>query len=234
MSIYSKVVNGAQVYYDDLENRWVRAIGPDARSWEARFGMDFTTAKELTVTYIDVGGGTSLISQGITAGDRALITTAQNENDSCEMQVVGTPFQLAAGRPLYLGAKVSISDATQSDFVFGLCSKDSNLIAAHAIALADDGVYFYKLDGGTTIYAAAEKSGTVSATACGTVMDTSKHIYEIFYDGVGSVSFYFDGSLVVKVASGYPTVVLSPSIGLAAGEAAAKTGLIEWMRCIQL
>jgi hypothetical protein len=234
MSIESKILCGAQVYYDDYENRWVRAIGPDVRSWEMRYGTDFTTAKEYTNTVIDVGAGTSLASQGITAGDRCLITTAQNENDSVELQVVGTPFQLAAGHPLYFGAKLSISDATQSDLFIGLASKDPNIIAAHAIALADDGVYFYKLDGGTVIYGAEEKSGTVAATACGTAMDISKHIYEIYYDGVGSVSFYFDGGLVVKASSGYPTVVLSPSVGLAAGAAAAKTGLIEWMRCIQL
>jgi hypothetical protein len=137
----------------------------------------------------------------------------ENENDSVELQVVGTPFQLAAGHPLYFGAKLSISDATQSDLFIGLASKDPNIIAAHAIALADDGVYFYKLDGGTVIYGAEEKSGTVAATACGTAMDISKHIYEIYYDGVGSVSFYFDGGLVVKASSGYPTVVLSPSVG---------------------
>jgi len=234
MSILSKFVNGNLVYYDDYDYRWVRAVGPDVRSWEMRFGTDFTTACEYTNTVIDVGAGTSLASQAITAGDRCLITTAQNENDSVELQVVGTPFALAAGHPLYFGAKVSISDATQSDFIVGLASKDTNMIAAHAIALADDGVYFYKLDGVTTIYGAEEKSGTVAATACGTAMDASKHIYEIFYDGVGAISFYFDGGLVVQASAGYPTAVLSPSIGLAAGAAAAKTGLVEWMRCIQL
>ena len=234
MSILSKHVNGNLVYYDGYDYRWVDAVGPDVRKWEMRFGTDFTTACEYTVTYIDVGAGTSLFSQGITAGDRALITTAQNENDSCELQVVGTPFQLASGHPLYFGAKVSISDATESDFIVGLASKDSNMIAAHAIAIADNGAYFYKLDGGTVIYGAYEKAGTVAATAAGTAMDTSKHIYEICYDGIGAISYYFDGSLVVQATSAYPTVVLSPSLGLAAGAAAAKTGLVEWMRCIQL
>lgn len=229
----SKFVNGYQVYYDDYEHRWVKAIGPAAREWEMRIGSDFTTAIEYTVTYIDVGAGTSLINQAITAGNRALVTTAQNENDSCEMQVVGTPFQIASQKPFYFGCKCAISDATQSDLFIGLASKDSNLIAAHAIALADDGVYFYKLDGGTSILAAAEKSGTVATAAVGTAMDTSKHIYEIMFDGT-NLNFYFDAGLVSTMTSGWPTVVLSPSFGLAAGAAAAKTADIEWMRCIQL
>jgi len=233
--IKSRMIGSSLVFYDDLDYRFVRAYGPDVRHWEMRYGSDFTTAKEYTVTYIDVGAGTSLFTQAVTAGDRCLITTAQNENDSCELQVVGTPFQLASGHPLYFGAKVSIADATQSDFLVGLASKDTNLIATHAVTIADDGVYFYKLDGVTAIYAAEEKAGTVAATAVGTAMDTSKHIYEIYWDGVGAISYYFDGGdPVVQATSGYPTVVLSPSLALAAGAAAAKTGLVEWMRCIQL
>jgi hypothetical protein len=229
----SKFVNGYQVYYDEYEHRWVKAFGPAAREWEMRIGTDFTTAIEYTVTYIDVGAGTSSFAQAITAGDRALVTTAQNENDGCQLQVVGTPFQIASNKPFYFGAKVSISDATQSDFLVGLASKDTNLIAAHAVAIADDGVYFYKLDAGTSIVAAAEKAGTVSTAAVGTAMDTSKHIYEIDFDGT-SMHFYFDGALVTTMTSGWPTVVLSPSFALAAGEAAEKTAKIEWMRCIQL
>ena len=234
MGIQSKVVNGALVYYDTLENRWIDAVGPNVRKWEMRFGTDFTTACEYTNTVIDIGAGTSLASQGITAGNRALLTTAQNENDSVELQVVGTPFQLASGHPLYFGAKIAISDATQSDFIIGLASKDTNMIAAHAIAIADDGVYFYKLDAVTAIIAAYEKTGTVATNTVGTAMDTSKHVYEFFYDGVGSLTFYFDGAQVAVISAGWPTVVLSPSVGLAAGAAAAKTADIEWMKCIQL
>lgn len=229
----SKFVNGYQVFYDDYEHRWVKAIGPAARDWELRNGSDFTTAIEYTVTYIDVGAGASLISQGITAGNKALVTTAQNENDGCQFQLVGTPFQIASGKPFYFGCKCSISDATESDFFVGLASKDTNIIAAHAVALADDGVYFYKLDAGTSIVAASEKAGVVSTTAVGTAMDTAKHTYEIDFDG-NALHFYFDGGLVSTMTSGWPTVVLSPSFSLAAGAAAEKTASIEWMRMIQL
>jgi hypothetical protein len=234
MSIESKILCGAQVYYDDYENRWVRAIGPDVRSWEMRFGSDFTTACEYTVTPVNTGGGTSTIAQGITAGDRALITTDDADNDAINLQVVGTPFQLAAGHPLYFGAKISINEATQSDLLVGMATKDITLIAAHALNVVDDGIYFYKLDNTVIIYGAYEKSGTVGATASGVAMDTSKHIYEIFYDGVGSITYSVDGAQTVKAESGYPTVVLSPSLFFATGSAAVKTASVEWMRCIQL
>lgn len=232
--VSSKFVNGALVYTEDYDYRWVHAIGPGVRQWEMRIGSDFTTACEYTVTAINTGGGASTIAQAVTAGDRALITTDDADNDSINLQVVGTPFQLAAGHPLYFGAKVSTNEATQSDLLLGLATTDTTLIAAHALNVVDDGIYFYKLDATTAIYGAYEKSGTVGATVSDTVMDTSKHTYEIYYDGVGAISYYLDGGLVVQASAGYPTVVMAPSLFFATGAAAAKTCTVEWMRCIQL
>lgn len=232
--IGSKYVNGALVYYDTYDYRWLHAVGPTVREWEMRFGTDFTTACEYTVTAVNTGGGTSTIAQGITAGIRAIITTDDADNDAINCQVVGTPFQLASGHPLYFGWKGTINEATQSDLLVGLATKDTTLIAAHALNVVDDGIYLYKLDNTTAIYGACEKAGTVAATVCGTVMDTSAHTYEIFYDGVGAISFYFDGGLIVNASSGWPTVVLSPSLFFATGSAAVKTCTTEWMRVIQL
>jgi hypothetical protein len=234
MAIKSRYVGSTLVYYDDYDFRWIKAVGPDVREWEMRFGSDFTTAIEYAVTYVDVGAGTSLFTQAITAGDRALITTAQNENDGGQLQLVGTPFALATGHPLYFGAKIAISDATQSDFIVGLANTDTTLIAAHALAVSSDGVFFYKVDGGTIIVAGAEKATAVSTVNAAAAMSTSDTIYEIYYDGVGTVTFYLDGVEVTSMSAGFPTAVLAPSFGLWAGAAAAKTGLVEWMRCIQL
>lgn len=228
--VSSKWVGTNLVYYEDYEYRWLHAEGADVRKWEMRLGTNWTTAAEYTVT----AAGTSPVVQAVTAGDRVLITTGSTENNGANIQVIGTPFQLASGRPLYFGAKASISDATQSDFLVGLASTDDTIIASHALALADDGVYFYKLDGGTAIVAAAEKAGTVSTVTATPVMGTAKAVYEIYWDGAGGLSFYLNGALVTTMTGGYPTVVLTPSIVLQTGEAVAKTGLVEWMRCIQL
>lgn len=228
----SRWVNGYQVYYDDYEYRWVRAIGPAPREWELRFGTDFTTGCEFTNTPVEIGAGDSVTSQAITAGDRMLMTNAGNENDGCNIQVVGTPFQIASGKPFYFGCKASISDATESDFFVGLAEKDTTIFAAHAVTIGN-GVYFSKLDAVTAITANAEIATVVSATTVGTAMDTSKHTYEIYFDGT-NMYFYFDAALVSQIASGWPTVVLSPSISLMNGAAAVKTATVEWMRCIQL
>jgi len=230
MAVKSKWVGSTLVYYDDYEYRWVKAVGPDAREWDLRFGSDFTTACEFTRTAVNA----STTAQAITAGDRLLITTAGAENDGINLQVVGTPFQLTSGKPLYFGVKASISDATQSDFMVGLASKDDTIIAAHALALVDNGFGFYKLDGGTAIVAFAEKAGVVSTVTAAAIATTAKRIYEMYWDGNGTITWYLDGVEVTSMSAGYPTVVLSPSVVLQTGEVAAKTGLVEWMRCIQL
>jgi len=232
--IKSRWVGSTLVYYDDYDYRFVKAVGPDVREWEMRFGSDFTTACEYTVTYVDIGAGTTVIAQGTTAGQRALITNAANENDSTNLQVVGTPFQLAVGHPLYFGAKIAISDATQSDLFVGLGNTDTTLMAAHALNLSSDGIYFYKVDGGTVAVAGALKAAAASSVNSATAVTTSSMLYEIYYDGVGTVTYYHDGVEVTSMSAGFPTAVLTPSLFYANGAAAAKTATVEWMRCIQL
>ncbi|MCK9570444.1 hypothetical protein M0R72_15965 [Candidatus Pacearchaeota archaeon] len=225
----SKFVNGCQVYYDDYENRWVKAIGPNVREWEMRLGSDFTTAKEYTVTVV---GGVDAVTQGILAGSRAAIATAATENNGVNIQVVGTPFQLESGKPCYFGVKMSASQATESDILVGLASTDTSLIAAHAITVIN-GCFFYKDDGATAITTNAMKASVNSAATVGTAMDTSKHVYEILFDGT-SLSFFFDSALVNTITTGWPTAVITPSVAVMAGTTTAVTSQIEWMRCIQL
>lgn len=229
--VHSKYVNGNLVFYDTYEYRWLNAIGPQARVWEMPFFQAAATAdKTITAT------GTSPITNPVTAGGRMLITTGGTEYDGDNIQWLSTSFQLASGKPLYWGARLAVSDATQSDLLIGLASTDTTLTAAssaHALAVTDDGIYFYKLDGGTSIYATSEITGTESSTAAGT-LDTSSHWYEMLYDGT-TLSTYFDGSLVSTVAAAsIPSVVLRPSISFRTGEAGAKTCTIEVFRVIQL
>lgn len=224
----SKFVNGNLVYYDDYDYRWVKAIGPSVREWEMRYGSDFTTAKEYTNTQ----AGTSPTAQAITAGDRALLTTGGTENNGCNLQVIGTPIQFATGKPCYFGAKVSISDATESDLFVGLASTDTSIYASHAVTVIN-AAGFSKNDGATAILSNTIKASVASTATVSTAMDTSKHIYEVFFDGA-TLYYYFDGNLVNSLSSGWPTVVLTPSIALMTGATASKTGLVEWMRCIQL
>lgn len=219
------------VFHDEAsDDSWVKAIGRDVRDWEMRYGTDFTTACEYTVTAI----GADTIVQGVTAGVRALVTTAAAANSGINLQVVGTPFQLASGKACYFGCKVATGTAAGGDIFMGLASTDTALVAAHAIDVAASAVGWYALSSATpTAY--NEIHANSVTTASDEDKDTSAHIYEFMYDGAGNVKFYFDHKLKATHSTYIPTVVLCPSFVLqSSAGGAAETASIYWMRCIQL
>jgi len=231
----SRMIAGATgdnlVFYDEAsEASWIDAIGRDVRKWEMRYGSDFTTACEYTATVI----GADTIAQGIVAGRRALITTAAAANSGLNLQVVGTPFQLAANKPLYFGAKLDFNTADGNDFFVGLASTDTAIIAAHAIDIAASAAGWYALSS-TALVAYNEIHANSVTTTASEVLDTSAHVFEFLYNGSGTLSFYLDRVLMATHTTYVPTVVLTPSIVLqSSATGAAETCAIDWMRCIQI
>ena len=234
-SFWKKHTGGESLVFHEHGNeaRWYDAIGPNTRKWEMRLGSDLTTAKEYTVTEIGAGG-TEV--QGITAGIRATLTTNTDKWDEINIQLIGTPFQLAAGYPLYFGAKFAVDSATLSDFFVGLSATDTAILSAGADTLDIGGsaLGFYAL-AGTTITSLTEIHASGSKTnTSDTVLTTNAMTYEFVWDGVDGVSFYHEGALVGRHTTYVPTVVLCPSIVIKAASAAARIASISWMRCIQL
>jgi hypothetical protein len=218
------------VFHDNAsEASWVDAIGRDVRKWEMRYGSDFTTAIEYTLTVI----GADTIVQGVTAGARALITTAAVENSGANIQLVGTPFQLASGKKLYFGAKLTFKTVDGNDFFVGLASTDTSIIATHAMAVGASAVGWYALSS-TALVAYNEIHANIVTTTATPILNTSAHIYEFLYDGT-NLNFYLDHALVARHTTYVPTVVMAPSIVLqSSAGGAAETCSIDWMRCIQL
>jgi hypothetical protein len=231
----SKWVNGATganlVFHDEAsEDSWIDAIGRDVRKWELRYGADFTTGIEFTNTAV----GASTVVQGVTAGCRALMTTAAAENNGNNLQLVGTPFQLASNKPLYFGAKVTLGTAAGSDLFVGLGSTDTSLVAAHVMATAGSAVGIISMSAATfTAYNEihANEVNTLTSVA----RDTNAHVLEFYYDGYGNIKFYIDRALVATHTTYIPTVVMAPAIVLQSSAGGlAETCKVDWMRCIQI
>jgi hypothetical protein len=242
MAIKQQAKNGAWIFFDDTKLvRWVDAIGPDVVKFELSQGFptDDTTGDptQFNYTVTEAGTGNTTAVNAVTAGDNMLITTAANEYDGANIQLKGEKFKLVSGKPLYFGCKLKISDATQSDLFVGIAETDTTLMAtssAHAIALGGDGVFFSKLDGVTTLIFKNYLDGAETGTASyGTALDTAYHVYEFYYDGE-SVKGYIDNTLVGTFTASLGDGDMTPSINVRAGEAAAITSNIAWMRCIQL
>jgi len=236
MSTASKLVNhtgGTSLVFHEHGNeaRWYDAIGTNTRKWEMRYGSDFSDNIEYALTLV---GTTPTIAQGITAGKRAAIATVgTNAGDGLNMQLVGTPFILAAGYPLYFGCSFA-PDNVLADWLVGMGTLDDTMInSSHALAIDAEFIGFYGIGTNAVIAYSEIHTDTVSTTCAG-VSSAASHIYEFIYDGVSSVKFYMDGVLEATHSTFIPIGVLSPSFVLQNGSAAARTGTIDWMRVIQL
>lgn len=211
---------------DTQETRWLDAFGSVQKAL-----IDNTwRAGDWTVT----ATGTSPITASVVADAVALITTGATEYDGDNIQFAGSQFKLEDGKPAYFGAKLTVSDATQSDLLVGLCGVDTTLTAAsssHAIAVGAGGVFFSKLDGVTSGYFKTYETATEVNSASAFTLDTDPHIYEFYFDGT-DLSAYVDGVQVAGFTD-YPTEVLTPSLAFRAGAAAAKTCTVHWIRAIQ-
>jgi len=193
---------------------------------------DAYRAADWTVT----ATGTSPITPSVLPGAVALITTPATDFAGDNIQILGSQFKVATGKPLYFGAKITISDATQSDLLVGLCGVDTTLTAAsvaHAIDVSAGGIFFSKLDAVTQTTFKTYTTGTQANSANVATMDTSAHIYEFYHDGT-TLTAYIDGVQVAAFASGVTTEVLTPSLCFRAGEAVAKTCTLHWMRAFQV
>jgi len=242
--ILTKNLRHSLVYYDEFfPNRWLDAVGPNVRKYILGPGAPCDDATgdptSWTVTVCeDGGGGDSTVVNAVTAGQMLLLTTDNADYDGVNMQLKGEAFKFAAHQPLYFGIKATISSATQSDLLVGLCETLTALInedTSHAVAAANvEGVFFVCLDGATTVAAKTYKDGSQTGTAdSATAMDTAAHTYEIYWDGT-TAYFYLDSVLVTSVAADLPDGDLTPSICFRTGDTAAITMSVEEFRCIQV
>lgn len=243
MAMHSRWERGHLIFYDGLQ-RWLDVIGPDCVKVkeEFQYGNWAVVAGDATginregwlLTFVEVGAGGQLMSLvGGADGGNLLITTAGNENDGINMQVVGEAFNpsLTNDWPWYFGARVQFSEVTQSDWVLGLCITDTSLTAA-----VTDGVYFRSVDGNDDVSYVIEKDNTeTTGTAQSAPVAATWYIYEILFDGA-NVDFYVDGVLLTRLAmTNFPNdEYLTPSFEYLNGAAASNTVTFDWIRAFQI
>lgn len=232
---HSKWVHGNLVYFDTYMHRWIDAIGHGVCKVVENFQYtpiaNADAVSQWTTTLVEGGAGESTVA--LTAGAEGgalLITTDAAENDGVNMQVKGEAFKLAANKPLYFGISLSVSEATQSDFLVGLA-----ITTTDALGGVSDGVYFRKVDGSTTCSAVIEKNTTETTETALTVAASTTYVLEIVWDGT-AVDFFVDGVELTRLAqTNIPDdEFLSPVIHYLAGAVGAKTMTVNWVRCIQI
>jgi hypothetical protein len=238
MSTTTKALNGALLLYDDSYlYRWLDALGENVIKYNLTAG-DLDDITGYPAEWVCTATGTSPITRATTAGQVMLITTQATEYNGQDMQVKGSAFSVTSGDYTYMRCKCTLSHATQSDLLLGLCVTKSDNIkraTAHGItATGVEGLFFWKADGATTIYCKSYKDGAETGTATlTTAMDTDAHDFEIMCDGT-SAYFLLDNAVVATLATSLPDSALTPTVCLGAGDGNARTLNIAALTALQL
>lgn len=232
MGAVTKIVENAMVVYDTAStHRWYDAFGIAAK-YVSNFGflplVSANAPSGFTTTLVN----TSTVAIGTAGGGQLVITTGTAENDGAQLQVTGEAFDLSGTAPMYFGIKFQADEATQSDFLVGLCITDTTLLGGMT-----DGLYFRKIDGSTNVEFVCEKNSAESTAVVDTFAADTDVIYEMYFDGT-NVLVYVDGTLtltkVIAAETNFPDdEILTPSVAFLTGAASAQIMTVDWLRSIQ-
>lgn len=232
-------IAGNLVYIDRAKHlrHIIDAQGPDVIKYLAQRFINSTLAAAdaplgFTITLVEAGGGESTVTKPAGVDGGLLFTTDANEDDGINAQLVGEMFKLNSScQALYFYARLQANEATQIDWLVGLCITDTTLLGGMT-----DGIYFEKLDGGTGISGTTEKDSTETQTdSLATFVVNTDFELEFFYDkAAATVYFYVNG---VQVAAHTTNICddedLTPSLQVLAGDANARALVLKDLRVIQ-
>jgi hypothetical protein len=190
-------------------------------------------ASEWTVTTVGTTP-TAAITDG--AFGRLLLTTTGADNDGIQLQKVGEAFLPVAGKKMWFKTKFQISDATQSDFLFGIAVTDTTAIAASGDGVTD-GIFFQKDDASTSVTLYCQKdatTGQTSAASVATMVAATDIELGFEYDGGTNIRYFVDGvhkgTLELSTAAGFlPDTECRVTIAFLTGAAAIITANVDYI-----
>lgn len=228
--VKSSYIHGNLVLQDGVyKYRLYDAWGPDVVKYDNHFVGQHISVTNTPDGWAMTAVGTSPITITDGAGGLLLLTTGGTEDNGVQIQLVNEAFLLASGYPCYFGCRLKIDSATESDFIAGLCIRDTTLLDGMT-----HGVYFRKIDGSTDVYFVLEE-GSAESTGVVHTMTTDYVTLEWYYDGT-SIDSYVNGVLQTRLATTYlpDTVEMTPSLALLTGDNAAVAMTVDWIRVIQI
>lgn len=187
--------------------------------------FDVYAAGDWTVTETDAGS-----TEALTDGDggQLLLTVTAADNDCISMQHVGEAFLMALGKKAWFKARFKVSDATQSDVLFGLVIRDTSPL------INTDGVFIRKDDGDTNIDFIVNKNSTESSVeGVGTLVSDTFISVGWYWDGVDTFAIFVNdaqvGTLSYTAASFPDDEELTVTMHIQNGEAVAKTMTVDYI-----
>ena len=245
-NITTKNLRSALAFYDPDAcegNRLYDAFGPSIVKYLNEFAympVDDTThdPSSWTVTMVETGDANSTAVVTDLARGALLITADDNDNDGVKMQLghghggAGENVGFDGPYPTYFGIRFQCADATNSDYLFGLCVTDTGCLDG-----ATDGLYFRNVDASALLYFVLEKDSLETVSAVATMADATWITAEFYYDGT-DVMAYIDGNLEATLSASdanFPNnELLRLTMEFLTGEDVANTCTIDWVRLIHI
>lgn len=200
-------------------------------------GITASTANDWTVT----AAGACAVALQDADGGVIKLTNAAADDDDIFIQKVGESFLWEATKKLAIVGRFKVSDATQSDLVFGLQITDT------APLDVTDGIFFYKADGSAVLTARVEKNNSAAAANVLTMADDTYVEVAMVYmgkpipDNNGTATYPFKlfqkdsggiwrGAGTISATTTVPDdEELTISFGIQNGEGVAKSMSIDYM-----
>ena len=196
--------------------------------------FDNYIAGDWTVTVVGTTP-TAAITDG--AFGRLLLTTTGAENDGIQLQKVGEAFLPIAGKKMWFKTKFQVSDATQSDFLFGIAVTDTTAIVAAGDGVTD-GIFFQKDDASTSVTLYCQKdatTGQTSASSVATIVAAVDIELGFEFDGVSAIKYFVDGvhkgtlSLTTSPAAYLPDTECSVTMAFLTGSGDVRTASVDYI-----
>jgi len=191
-------------------------------------------AADWTVTVVGTTP-TAAITDG--AFGRLLLTTTGADNDGIQLQKVGEAFLPISGKKMWFKTKFQVSDATQSDFLFGIAITDTTAIVAAGDGVTD-GIFFQKDDASTSVTLYCQKdatTGQTSAASVATMVDATDIELGFEFDGVSKIKYWVDGvhkgtlDITTTPSAFLPDTECRVTLAFLTGAAAVKTCNVDYI-----
>lgn len=238
------VATGANVY---THNDVLKIVFSSTTAFaEGRLQIGIRVRKDDLATWLAhyLDGGSVLCADG--AAGTCTLTSGAVDNDEVYAFSVFEQFKPAANKPLWLEAKVTLTEGNTDDANVFVGLMD----APAADALVDDGagpktsgsmLGFYKVDGGTNWFSISSVGATQNKDDSGTarVSGTAVTLRIEFDPGTGvtdgTVRFYIDGTLEhTETLWDYTSVTdMALCFGVKAGGANAEVLAVDYVACEQ-
>lgn len=198
----------------------------------AEYKNDFHVYTAANWTATVVGTGTAAPVAGRNGILRLLNSAADNDNVNLQLTASGVSavsFAPLSGKAIFYETKISISDATQSDFAVGLVIADTDVITSIA-----DGIIFKKDDGDALLdFQTTKSSASSSDTGIHTVVANVDIVLGFKVTGSSQVEYYVNGIKKGTFTTNIPTANTTITFAIQNGEAVAKSMDIDYVIAAQ-